>query len=1242
MNIRYMHGRLLLGSSLFFALGCGSGVSNVSSSKTGPAPVSQPSYVISIAGVAPISGVGQTLQLHASESGGTVPVDVTSTAVWQVTPLGPLTVNLVGLVTCAAEGTAQVSASKDGAQNSVSISCSAAAIPPTLAITGAANLGAIGQTLQLHAAETYGTGTNVDVTASAFWQVSTTGALSVNASGLVTCIAAGTSTVSAVKDGASANATLTCSVAPTTVSSYPNMAIAGETTLHGLGATSQLSATKNVSSTGSSDVTGSVTWKSSPSGLLSVTAAGLVTCHNLGSATVSAAQGGASASTIVTCSLGSSSLALSRNFMSLRISAPASINALGASPGNTAVDVSANVTWSIGSPIATVSSSGLVSCTQDGTTTVSATLDALTQSIPLTCSPSSWNTPSYFAEQSDEFVGPLAGWTNVKTEFKAVGDGVTDDTVAIQAAFDSLTNANACVILWFPPGIYAVKDLHITQAATFSILGADPHTTGFHYIGNKGGTMLQVAGGYYFRIGRLFFDGNKLAGLAEEITDAPGGSYNTFNEISDQHIFGVDKGIALTNDAETTIERVFFDNLPGFGVQTGNFNTLNIFINDSLFLNNGTGVTNTPDAGSFIVSNSFFSHSVVADMSISNTSYFTSRHNTSVGSNAFFVAGGIGANPAQITIQNNTILDPITVPFQLGNQGPLMLIDNVVRTRDPNLPAISAIDDNTVSRSIFSFGNTYTTDVQPVSGSNLPLQGVFTSYDDSVTESSSIPDVTVPSDVIVPPNLHRQIFEVAASAPSTEIQKQINLAVAGGTPAPVVHIPWGYHHTTATITVPAASHVQLIGDDSFATALLWDGTGSGPALEVDSSTVTMKGFRVMRGAGSAVDAIRMPIVDQPSTQLIVDQAQLQEGDAVSVKFDGIEHAIAELHSTYVLGSSTGVDVIGGTYRAAGVGALGVTNYYSGSAQSAGTSTSFNVSRGGKLLVQDNWHDGGATSPRNFVLSGSGTLTEQVGEVDMSSETPFEIGDFAGKVTLIGLTFNGGFLTNPGRGTTNLLALGLDGNSVSYQPQSSGNLVASNILNEYYDNGGHQIPSGPPPDLKWLRSMFAQTRSQYPVPRLPLAQGASRLRLARLDADTMTVGLHVLPNAAPGKLYYNLISGGNALTTGPKGTGACSVSAANASPNPTAWNLVEAGDGDYVIVDSTGTNALGVSGGSANVVLAPLDSQYDQRWIIQDVGDGRKTVQNRLSPGVLAWQLGSCPQLVTDRSLDSAKWTFVAN
>ena len=572
-----------------------------------------------------------------------------------------------------------------------------------------------------------------------------------------------------------------------------------------------------------------------------------------------------------------------------------------------------------------------------------------------------------------------------------------------------------------------------------------------------------------------------------------------------------------------------------------------------------------------------------------------------------------------------------------------MLIDNVIRTQRVDQPVMWAYDDNTVSRSIFTIGNTFTTSVTPFSGQNLPFQGVVTSYDDSVTDPSRIPDVEIPTNVYVPRNFGRTIFEVAPASSGSDIQIQINLALASGATFPVVHMPAGMYDIQQPIVVPPGSRLHLVGDDAYATALRWNGTGKGPVIEVDGSSVIMEGFRLVQGSGAAVDGFHMPIADQPSTQVIVDDVKMQAGSVIGINFDGLEHSNVELSSTYVMGSTTGVSVTGGPFRAANVGTLGLTNYYSGSAQNEPTSTSFNIALGGRLLVQDNWHDGNSSGARNFVLSGSGMLTEQVGAVFTTSETPFEIGNFSGKVSLIGLMFHGNILTKPASSKTNLLMLGLDGTTPDYQPQASASLVTANILNEYYgSHGGEQIPSGPAPDVKWLRSMLAQTRSQYPVQRLAMSPGGSRARFRRIQVDGLGSAFHFLPAVKSIRLTYGLAIGANLLTTGSKGLGACAVVPQTTPSNSTAWTLIEAGDGDYIIADTTGMYALGVDTTSSAISLSALDNQYDQRWMIQDVGDGRKVLKSRGSFGFLAWTFGGCPSLVADPSLASAKWILTAN
>src|SRR3954462_3570893 len=51
---------------------------------------------------------------------------------------------------------------------------------------------------------------------------------------------------------------------------------------------------------------------------------------------------------------------------------------------------------------------------------------------------------------SDEFVGPFPSWTNVRTQHGATGDGVADDTPALQAALDRLGGNDGSPVVFIP------------------------------------------------------------------------------------------------------------------------------------------------------------------------------------------------------------------------------------------------------------------------------------------------------------------------------------------------------------------------------------------------------------------------------------------------------------------------------------------------------------------------------------------------------------------------------------------------------------------------------------------------------------------------------------------------------------------------------------------------------------------------------------------------------------------------
>src|SRR6266513_5146070 len=113
--------------------------------------------------------------------------------------------------------------------------------------------------------------------------------------------------------------------------------------------------------------------------------------------------------------------------------------------------------------------------------------------------------------QGDEFVGPFASWVNLKTAYGAKGDGVTDDTEALQNALNDVGTGTHSPVLWIPAGTYKITGtLNLIKRIGISVIGEDPATTIIKWGGSNAATnaMLNIDGVAYSRFNRLTFDGS--------------------------------------------------------------------------------------------------------------------------------------------------------------------------------------------------------------------------------------------------------------------------------------------------------------------------------------------------------------------------------------------------------------------------------------------------------------------------------------------------------------------------------------------------------------------------------------------------------------------------------------------------------------------------------------------------------------------------------------------------------------
>ena len=113
----------------------------------------------------------------------------------------------------------------------------------------------------------------------------------------------------------------------------------------------------------------------------------------------------------------------------------------------------------------------------------------------------------------EEFVGPFSSWANVKSNYRAAGDGVTDDTVAIQNALNALGPNNPT--LYFPAGTYRItQTLTLAAQQYVNVIGQDAANTAIIWAGSPGGTMLYLNGIALSRFDRLTFNGQGNAAVA--------------------------------------------------------------------------------------------------------------------------------------------------------------------------------------------------------------------------------------------------------------------------------------------------------------------------------------------------------------------------------------------------------------------------------------------------------------------------------------------------------------------------------------------------------------------------------------------------------------------------------------------------------------------------------------------------------------------------------------------------------
>lgn len=310
---------------------------------------------------------------------------------------------------------------------------------------------------------------------------------------------------------------------------------------------------------------------------------------------------------------------------------------------------------------------------------------------------------------SGKIIGPV--WDkggavyNVKA-YGVVGDGVADDTTAIQALLNLFGRSpNASGYIYFPVGAYK-----ITQTLTYEgtpalglrlqgALGGTRGTTGARLVwaGASGGTMLYLLGANGSTIEQLEFQGSGSAKIGlqidavnSEVSGSAGSEGNVLRRLGFGGFAGAGSACivfghaveAITND----ISSVFMEELTlngndgatAAGIQTlASGNAKNFYLNHSFVAGMQYGIDWLFASGVFVVRGVTMYGNTVADIR-TGPSVMHVEGLQSESQGVRFVTGSTGGNPGHLTItgsswEGSTPSDDIMIEYA----GSILLLGNV-------------------------------------------------------------------------------------------------------------------------------------------------------------------------------------------------------------------------------------------------------------------------------------------------------------------------------------------------------------------------------------------------------------------------------------------------------------------------------------------------------------------------------------------------------------------------------------